>query len=326
MKSIIPFYRPYKFDKYFEDVILQKTKRILRKRNYTAGYYVEQFEDLLKDYFQVDHAILCNSGSTALLLILKSLCPHTAVWNVGYPVYTWKSVPTMIEWCGYSPIPLDIDRQTWNLLIGVAPPRFQVIIPTHIYGNVTHLYQVHPEINVIYDASHAWGITLPDIGTATFLSMHGAKMITSAGEGGVILTNDEFLVEGIKEIQTYFGNITEIQAMIGLHYLFCLPDIYKEKKEIWEYYAEKCAEIGGVTQKIPIDHAYGYFGCLFSPKNLEWIKIYARRKKVEIRQYYHPISERFPNAKYIAERSVCLPCYPGVPKEEVIKRLFEGIR
>jgi len=233
----------------------------------------------------------------------------------------------MIEWCGCSPVPLDIFTETSCLEIDVIPYDLQVIIPTHVYGNLTHIYNRSKRCgNIIYDASHAWGIRLPDIGTATFLSMHGAKMITSAGEGGVILTNDEFLVEGIKEIQTYFGNITEIQAMIGLHYLFCLPDIYKEKKEIWEYYAEKCAEIGGITQKIPIDHAYAYFGCLFSPKNLEWIKIYARRKKVEIRQYYHPISERFPNAKYVAERSVCLPCYPGVPKEEVIKRLFEGIR
>ena len=325
--EVIPFYRPYKFDKFLEEVVLHGTKRILRTRNYTAGYYVDQLETLLEQYFKVDHAILCNSGTTAFLLILKALCPQTAVWNVGYPVYTWKSIPKMIEWCGYSPVPLDIHPATFCLEIDVVPYTLQVIVPTHIYGNITHIYQRSKSPrNIIYDASHAWKTPLPDIGTATFLSMHGAKPITSGGEGGVILTNDEFLVEGIKKIQTYFGNITEIQAMIGLQYLHCLPDIYKMKKEIWEYYAEKCAEIGGIIQKIPIDHTYGYFGCQFSPKNLEWIKIYARRNKVEIRQYYHPISEKFPNAKYVAERSVCLPCYPDVPKEEVIKRLFEGIQ
>jgi dTDP-4-amino-4,6-dideoxygalactose transaminase len=171
------------------------------------GTEVRRFEADFAAYQDAAYGIAVTNGTVALKLALTA-----AGIGVGdeviVPGYTFVATATAALEIGAVPVFADVEPDTYTLDAASAAacvtPRTRAIMPVHIGGRpadmdaVLELAQRY-DLKVIEDAAQAWGSAwrgrkagaLGDVGGVSFQS---SKNIT-AGEGGIILTNDPEIAE-----------------------------------------------------------------------------------------------------------------------------------
>ncbi|CAN5482379.1 lipopolysaccharide biosynthesis protein RfbH [soil metagenome] len=176
----------------------------------TAGRHSEEFETGFAARMGVDHALICNSGSSANLLAVAALCdpargdralrPGDEVISVagGFPT----TVAPLVQH-GLVPVFCDLDPTTYNIdpsqLEGAIGPRTRAVMVAHTLGNpfdlgaVTALCQRH-DLDLVEDTCDAVGAlydgrpvgSFGALATARFYPAHQLTM----GEGGAVLCPD----------------------------------------------------------------------------------------------------------------------------------------
>ena len=126
--------------------------------------------------------------------------------EVIIPSYTFIATSSAVLAAGATPVFCDIDENSFNMDPAQIEPSSRhepkAIIPVHIGGNLCDMDAIGKIANrhglyVIEDAAHAhgseWkGQRAGTLGIAGSFSMQGSKTL-SAGEGGMIVTNDRDL-------------------------------------------------------------------------------------------------------------------------------------
>jgi dTDP-4-amino-4,6-dideoxygalactose transaminase len=180
-------------------------QRVLDSGNWSSSYgkEVETFEHSFAAYQDARYGICVNSGEAALILAFKAL-QVPAGSEVIVPAYTFVASATAVLQAGAVPVFVDVDPETYCIsptAIGAAiGPETSAIMPVHFAGlpadmdPIVALAERHGLI-VIEDAAQAWGARYGDravgaIGDAGGFSFQASKNLT-AGEGGIILTDDE---------------------------------------------------------------------------------------------------------------------------------------
>jgi len=168
---------------------------------------VNQFEVAFAGYHQAAFGLACASGTAALEVVLKAagVGPGDEVIVPPYTFLATASAPLLV---GAIPVFCDIEPETYNLdprrLEEAITPRTKAIIPVHFAGLAANMHAIlaiakKHNLFVIEDAAHAHGASLEgrSLGTwgnAGIFSFQASKNM-SAGEGGLILTNDAALAE-----------------------------------------------------------------------------------------------------------------------------------
>lgn len=165
---------------------------------------VWNFEQAVAELTRVNYAVAVNSGSTALWLALLAL-GIGAGDEVIVPGFTFIASISSIAYAGAIPILAEIDR-TFNLdprdVEQKITPRTRAIMPVHLMGNPARMDEIQAiarkhNLLVLEDSAQAFGATyrgqpVGSIGHMGAFSFNYAKVLT-AGEGGVITTNDKEL-------------------------------------------------------------------------------------------------------------------------------------
>lgn len=165
---------------------------------------VWKFEQAMAELTRVKYAVAVNSGSTALWLALLAL-GIGAGDEVIVPGFTFIASISSIAYSGAIPILAEIDT-SFNLdphdVEQKITPRTRAIMPVHLMGNPARMDELKTiadqhNLFVLEDCAQAFGATyhgkpVGSIGHMGAFSFNYAKVIT-AGEGGVITTNDEEL-------------------------------------------------------------------------------------------------------------------------------------
>lgn len=168
---------------------------------------VNQFEVAFAAYHQAAFGLACASGTAALEVVLKAagIGPGDEVIVPPYTFLATASAPLLV---GATPVFCDIEPDTYNLdprrLEEAITPRTRAIIPVHFAGLAANMHAIlaiakKHGLFVLEDAAHAHGASLEgrSLGTwgnAGIFSFQASKNM-SAGEGGLILTNDPALAE-----------------------------------------------------------------------------------------------------------------------------------
>jgi dTDP-4-amino-4,6-dideoxygalactose transaminase len=171
------------------------------------GEFVACMEDGFRRYFGTRHALSFGSGTAAIhgALFAVGVCPGAEVLTVNY---TWISAITAILHAGGTPVFCDIKPGTFHIdpdeIKQKAGPHTRAVVVTHVWGipaDMDPILKVAGDLNlaVVEDCSHAQGArykgrlagTIGDIGC---FSLQASKAII-AGEGGVIVTDDERLYQ-----------------------------------------------------------------------------------------------------------------------------------
>lgn len=215
---------PYGQQQINEDDI-QAVQEVLRSDLITQGPTIDAFERKLEEYFEVDHALVVNNGTSALYLAYRSLGVESGDTVVTSP-NTFVATANMVVENDGTPEFSDIDPSTFNLDPSRLETRLEQskqsvrgLAPVHFAGlpcDMEELKAIADEQDcfLLEDACHAPGAEWRDsngnwhiVGSceysdAAVMSFHPVKHITT-GEGGAILTNRDDLADRISRLRTH---------------------------------------------------------------------------------------------------------------------------
>lgn len=252
------------FDGVFEE-IMSGGDFILRR-------HVEEFERRIAEYVGTKHAIGVNTGTDALYLSAHALGfkPGDEVITVAH---TFVATVGAIVQCGATPVLVDITDDfniDVNQIEAAITPKTKGIIPVHLNGhacNMDKIMEIATKYNlrVVEDAAQALGAKFKgkrcaSFGDTAIFSFYPAKMLGTAGDGGMVCTNDDGLARKLRafrdngrvdsaEVIECFGWCTRLDNLHAaiLNMKFNYFDKWIERRrEIAKLYDEGLTGVGDV--------------------------------------------------------------------------------
>jgi len=232
---------------YLDDDDISTVVGVLRRGPLTQGPMIEALEEAIAEYVGVKYAVAVSSGTAGLHLAALVAGVGAGDSLVTSPM-TFVASANAALYVGANPVFSDIDQNTINMsaeklkitLQNISNPR--AVIPVHFAGlpcNMEEIKKAADDVGavVIEDAAHALGSKYPRgqrVGCCahslmTVFSFHPVKAI-SAGEGGMITTNDESIYRELLRLRSHGINKLNDQ--------FQLPEQAKESGLINPWYYE----------------------------------------------------------------------------------------
>jgi len=184
-----------------------KVIEVLRTRKWSRGKYVKQFEAEFSELMGSKRCLATTNGTNALYVSLKGLDIGIGDEVLVNP-FTFIATIDAIMIAGALPIFVDTEPDTFSMdpakLEEKITPNTRAILPVHIGGapaNMDAILAIAKKHNlkVIEDACQAhfaeWNHKkVGSIGDTGCFSFQTSKNYTS-GEGGAILSNDDYLMD-----------------------------------------------------------------------------------------------------------------------------------
>jgi len=190
---------------------LEAVNRVLADGCFTMGEHVRRFEQAFAARFNVKHAVMVNSGSSANLVAVAALCftkerPLRRGDEVLVPAISWATTFHPLQQYGLKLRFLDVELDTLNMdvsqLEAALTRRTRMVVAVSILGNPAALDVIRAfcdrhGLYLLEDNCESMGASLHGrlCGTfghintfSTFFSHHISTM-----EGGVLTTDDDEL-------------------------------------------------------------------------------------------------------------------------------------
>lgn len=207
---------------------------VIASNRYTMGPRVAAFERGFADLFNVSHAVMVNSGSSANLLAIACAVLNPDIdLNPGdeviVPAVSWATTYYPLQQYGLKLVFVDIDIDTLNLdldqIEAVLGPRTKAIFAVNLLGNPNDFNKLQfiakeHGLTILEDNCESLGAefegqasgTFGLMGTfSSFFSHHIATM-----EGGLVLTDDERLAQMLVSMRAH-GWTRELPADNFIH-------------------------------------------------------------------------------------------------------------
>ena len=342
-----------KFDDYIDEIKDLWESQWLTNR----GVKHMQLELELTHYLNTPNVSLFTNGHLALESIIAVL---NLTGEVITTPFTFASTTQAIVRNGLTPVFCDINSDDYTIqtdsLERLITENTSAIIPVHVYGNICNINEIDRiakkyNLKVIYDAAHAFGITLNGEGVANFgdasmFSFHATKVFHTI-EGGALTFKDtslnnilnaykNFGITGQKNVEYVGGNakMNEFQAAMGLCNLRIVDREIAKRKVAFERYIENLCDIRRIKLTQPpngVESNYAYFPVVFDDSQFSRDEVHDALKNENIfsRKYFFPLTNTFecyggrfrpektPVAQYISERVLTLPLYADLKLEEI---------
>ena len=194
---------------------------VLRGQQWSAGKVTAGFEEAFAGYTGQPHAVMANSGTSALLLALSCLPPGS---RVVMPALQFLTLWSAARWCQLEPVLLDIDPATLNLSVPAltswlaAGNRADAVAFVHVAGNPAGIADVAAlcdwhGMTLIEDCCEALGSTsggqqAGSFGDLAAFSTHSAHHI-STGEGGMLLARTAEHASRARRVRDWGRDMTQ---------------------------------------------------------------------------------------------------------------------
>jgi dTDP-4-amino-4,6-dideoxygalactose transaminase len=204
---------------------------------------IEDFENAFAKYCGAKYAIAITSCGVGLDIAMMCLDLEPGD-EVITPAINYKASQMAILGQGGKVVFCDIDPKTLNVdpedVERRISPRTRAICPVHLTGlsapmdELLDIAQRHPHskhgpLKIVVDAARACGASYKGRkvgakGWLTAFSFHTQKLMTTLGEGGMIATDDSKLVQRIRDLNHFGGEVSwgtnyrmnKVQAAVGL--------------------------------------------------------------------------------------------------------------
>jgi pyridoxal phosphate-dependent aminotransferase EpsN len=223
--------------------------------------------------------VALSSGTSALHLALL-LAGVGAADEVLVSTLTFVASVNPIVYLGAKPVFIDSERSSWNMdpalleeALEVRARRGQLpraVVVVHLYGQSADLDSIATAcarygVPLIEDAAEALGASYKGrapgtVGVAGVFSFNGNKVITTAG-GGMLISTDEALIVHARKLATqardpaphyehsevgYNYRLSNILAAIGRGQLRVLGDRVAARRRNFAIYAEALGDLPGI--------------------------------------------------------------------------------
>ncbi|MCH7321031.1 DegT/DnrJ/EryC1/StrS family aminotransferase [Solibacillus sp. MA9] len=316
-----------------------------------------QLEVELADYLVVSNVALFTNGHLALEYILEVFQLKGEVITTPF---TFASTTHAIVRSGLTPVFADINPNDYTMqtdnLESLITEKTSAIMPVHVYGNICNVKEIERiaqkyNLKVIYDAAHAFGVTvngesIANFGDASMFSFHATKVFNTI-EGGALTFKDSnlknvieayknFGITGPETVEYIGGNskMNEFQAAMGLCNLRNVEREIEKRRLVYERYLENLSDVVGIV--LPriakgVISNYSYFPVLFDSEKISRDEIHHDLMKHNIytRKYFYPLTNQLecyqskfapnytPIAQLISEKILTLPLYADLHLDDV---------
>ncbi len=331
----------------FDDDELEAVQAVLRsgRVNYWNGDEGRAFEREFAAFHGASYGIAVANGTLALELALMALGVGEGDEVVVTP-RTFLASASAIVMRGARPVFAEVDRESGNItpdtVRAVLTPRTRAVIAVHLAGwpcdmRGMRAWADEQGLFLIEDCAQAHGATLEgqpvgSFGDAAAFSFCTDKIMSTGGEGGMLLVRDEAVwrrawsykdhgkdwdavyhrehAAGFRWLHESFGTnwrLTEMQSAIGRAQLRKLPDWLAQRNANAGVLLERLSGVRGLRVPVPpegVGHA--------------WYKFYA---------YVDPACladgwDRDAVVEAIQARGV--PCLHGSCSEVYLEQAFDG--
>lgn len=256
--------------------ILDSIRSLLKTGQFTLGPAVEEFENRFAMLCGARFAIGVNSGTDALMLILRALGIGAGDEVITAP-NSFIATAGAIAMMGATPAFVDV-ADDYNidpdLIERAITPRTKAILPVHLTGNPAAMPQIleiaaRHGVHVIEDAAQAIGAAIDgqavgSWGTAAEFSLHPLKNLNIWGDGGVVVTNSEELADKVRLLRNHglrtrdealmFGHnsrLDTLQALVACHLMEKLGGITSARIRNAQIYDAALSQLPGAITLPP---------------------------------------------------------------------------
>lgn len=315
---------------------------------------MEDFEKHIADYVGTKYAVGVNSGTDSLYLstIAAGLQPGDEAITVSH---TFVATIGAIVQTGAKPILVDI-RDDYNMDVEqieqAITPKTKAILPVHLNGHMCEMDRIMEiaeknDLAVIEDAAQALGAEYKgkkaaSYGLSGIFSFYPAKMLGTAGDGGMICTDDEEFATRVTALRDN-GRINDVKVINCYGYCSRLdnlhaalldvkfkhfPEWVKRRREAAAKYDEGLAGIDGITPHPRSDDRYldVYQNYVIRSTKRNELHEFLKNEGVETlvswwvpthKQEKLELNFNLPKTEQISNEVLSLPMYPEMTDEEV---------
>ncbi|HWP31490.1 MAG TPA: DegT/DnrJ/EryC1/StrS family aminotransferase [Fimbriimonadales bacterium] len=189
---------------------------VLRSGKYSSGEQVSLLEEELAASCGLKYGIAVNSGTDALKISLQALGIKEGDEVITTPFSFGATIEAILQ-NGARPVFVDIEPKTFNIAVenleSAITKSSKAILPVHLFGQIAEMEEIREiakkyDLKIVEDAAQAIGSTRNGLpigswGDAAALSFYPTKNLGAAGDGGMILTNDEELTKRAKALRVH---------------------------------------------------------------------------------------------------------------------------
>lgn len=343
------------YEEYCEEIKSIWDTRWLSNR----GQKHKEFEAQLQKYLDVEKVALFANGHVALEVAIDAF---NLTGEVITTPYTHCSTTHAIVRNGLIPVFCDVNDQDYTIDVNkiekLITEKTTAIVATHVYGHVCDVFSIEKiakkyNLKVIYDAAHAFGVTIDGVGVANFgdasmFSCHATKVFHTI-EGGITAFKDKEIFSKVDQL-TNFGFISheevayvstnarmnEYEAAMGICNLRHIDDEIAKRKVVADRYVERLHSIKGIKIINPqkgVKQNYSYYPVFFDGYKYNRNEVQERlaNENIFARKYFYPLTNQLKCyindygssvkdtkvAYHAAETVLTLPMYADLTIEEV---------
>ncbi|MFE6409522.1 DegT/DnrJ/EryC1/StrS family aminotransferase [Streptomyces sp. NPDC057837] len=279
----VPFFTQARtFETLWPDVRSRLTE-VFDDGKFSHGRQVARFEEALARWTGARYAVGVNSGTDALVLLLRA-CGLRPGDEVVVPAFTFIASASSVVLAGGRPVFADIDPVTYTLdpasAADAITARTRMIMPVHLFCQMADMDALldlgrRHGLTVVEDSAEAIGMRWDGVhagllGAGGVLSFFPTKTLGALGDAGAILTDDPRLAEtagalrhhgrygrtlahfpGISNETTVNGvnsKMDDIQAAVLLAKLTRLHEDIARRARLAAAYTERLAGTPGVLR------------------------------------------------------------------------------
>ena len=200
------------------------------KKTTQMGNSVKKFENKIAKYFSKKFGLMVNSGSSAILLALKvlNLKPKD---EVIVPCLNFGTAISSLMHMDLVPILVDIDVETLQINIDEIEKKItkktKAIMIPNLIGNIPDWKKINRiarkyKLKLIEDSADTLGAKIGKFSTGSYCDMsitsfYGSHVISCAGNGGMLLTNDVNYYSKAKVLRSWGRLSTLIKDSENIH-------------------------------------------------------------------------------------------------------------
>ena len=223
-----------------EKELKERVSEVLDSQMFILGAEVKALEEELSAYVGAKYALGVSSGSDALIISLMALQVGQGDSVVTTP-FTFFATGGAIARLGAKPVFCDIEPNTFNIdthklaelleleIEKKGNAQIKGILPVHLYGQCVDMKPIQSlaekyDLFVLEDAAQAVGseylmdsevkraCTLGDLG---ILSFYPAKNLGACGDAGMVLTNNQNLVDRMRLLRVHGSSNKYMYDILG---------------------------------------------------------------------------------------------------------------
>lgn len=355
-QAIIPFFGVKRQYENLREEILHITDTVLSTGKVLDGHYTTTFEQAIALRCDRKYAISVNSCTQGIIMALQTIEP---AGKVVIPAVSFAATINSVMMTEHTPYFCDVDgygqMDLNNLPTSLNDEAISAVMYVNLYGNVIDYdkLRIHTEFfgkspMIIEDAAQSFGARYKgrpsgSLGDISVLSFDPTKNFNNYGSGGMILTDNAALAEGLRDFKDngkYNGHMWPgtnskmsesdcAQMLVKLQYF----DEWQERRHaIATYYTQQLQNyIDIIGAGEGVEHAWHKF--VLRHESRARLRNHLSIRGIETKMHYEKAltdldisaiytnpfrnGHEFYNAEELCKSCFSLPIYPELTDSEV---------